>query len=221
MNCFLHVSLKYICYDDIYMGRVNVAILASGRGSNFKAILEEIKEGRCNAKINVLISDNPKAPAIAHARDNVIPVEIVEKSDFDSRAKMDLKIKEILDSHSVDLVVLAGYMLILKGKELLEAYKNKIINIHPALLPSFPGVDAQKQAFEYGVKVSGVTIHFVDSTLDAGPIIYQEAVDISECKSADEISEKILAVEHKAYAKVIDLFSKNKFRTQGRRVVKD
>ena len=109
-------------------------------------------------------------------------------------------------------------MLILKGKDLLEAYKNKIINIHPALLPSFPGVDAQKQAFEHGAKTSGVTIHFVDPGLDSGPIIYQEAVDISDCKTADEAAAKILKTEHTAYAKVVDSFSKGHYEVEGRMV---
>jgi phosphoribosylglycinamide formyltransferase-1 len=199
------------------MAKVKVAVLASGRGSNFKAILEEIKAGRCNAEIKVLITNNPEAGAIATAKQNDIPVEIVERKSFGSRAEMDDRIKELLDSYGTELVVLAGYMLILKSKNLLEAYRDKIINIHPALLPSFPGVDAQKQAFDYGVKVSGVTIHFVDESLDAGPIIYQEVVDISDCKTADETAAKILKVEHKAYAKVVDSFSRGKYMVEGRR----
>lgn len=199
------------------MAKVKVAVLASGRGSNFRAILEEIKAGRCDAEIILLITNNPDAPAIAIAKDNNIPVEIVEKSAFQDREKMDDRIKELLDRHGAELVVLAGYMLLIKGKRLLEAYKNRIINIHPALLPAFPGATAQKDAFEYGVKVSGVTIHIVDETLDAGPILYQEAVDISDCKSADETAAKILKTEHKAYAKVVDSFSKGRYVVEGRR----
>ncbi len=199
------------------MGKVRVAVLASGRGSNFRSILEEIKAGRCNAEIKVLITNNPEAPAINIAKENNIPVEIIEKKNFSTREELDDKIKEILDSYGIDLVVLAGYMLLLKGKKLLGSYQ--IINIHPALLPSFPGVDAQKQAFDYGVKVSGVTIHFVDESLDAGPIIYQKAVDISDCKTADETAAKILKTEHKAYAKVVDSFSKGKYSVEGRRVI--
>jgi len=201
------------------MARVKVAVLASGRGSNFRAILKEIQAGSCNAEIVVLISNKPEAPAIGIARENNIPVEIIEKKSFSSREEMDDKIKETLDKYGAELVVLAGYMLLIKGKSLLEAYKNKIINIHPALLPAFPGATAQKDAFEYGVKVSGVTIHFVDETLDAGPILYQEAVDISDCKSEEEVSAKILKVEHTAYAKVVDSFSKGKYIIEGRRAV--
>lgn len=199
------------------MDKVKVAVLASGRGSNFKAILDEIKAGNCNADIKVLITNNPEAPAISIAKENNIPVEILEKKNFANREELDDKIKETLDKYGVELVVLAGYMLILKGKNLLEAYRNKIINIHPALLPSFPGAAAQKDAFEYGVKLSGVTIHFVDESLDAGPIVYQEAVDISDCNSAEETADKILKTEHKAYAKVVDSFSKGKYVLEGRR----
>jgi phosphoribosylglycinamide formyltransferase-1 len=196
---------------------VKAAVLASGRGSNFKAILAEIAAGRCDASVVVLITNNPAAPAIGIAQAKGIPVEIVERNSFASRDGMDLRIKELLDKYKAGLVVLAGYMLVLKGKPLLESYRNRIINIHPALLPAFPGATAQKDAFEYGVKISGVTIHLVDETLDAGPIIYQEAVDIGECKSAEETADTILKVEHKAYAKVVDSFSKGHYVVEGRR----
>lgn len=196
---------------------VKIAVLASGRGSNFKALLDEISAGRCHAKVTVLITNNPDAKAIEIAKSNKIPVEIAERQNFGSRDEMDLRIKELLDKYNTELVVLAGYMLILKGKPLLEAYQNRIINIHPALLPSFPGVDAQKQAFEAGARVSGVTIHFVDASLDGGPIIYQEEVDISDCKSAAEVSAKLLKVEHKAYAKVVDSFSRGHYAVEGGR----
>ncbi len=197
---------------------MRLAVLASGRGSNFRAIQEQIRKGSCNAEIVVLITNNKDAPAIDTARENSIPVEIVDKNSFKTRIELDNQIKRILDSHSVDLVVLAGYMLILKSEELLNSYR--IINIHPSLLPAFPGVDAQKQAFEHGCKVSGVTIHFVDPGLDSGPIIYQEAVDISECRSADEAAAKILKTEHSAYTKAINLLS-GKYTIIGRRVVFD
>lgn len=196
---------------------VKIAVLASGRGSNFQAILDAIKAGKCDASVKVLISDNPEAKAIGRARANGIPVEIVEKKSFPTREAMDDRIKELLDRHGAELAVLAGYMRILKGKKLLEGYKNRIINIHPALLPSFPGVDAQKQAFDYGAKVSGVTIHFVDESLDAGPIILQKAVDIGDCKSAEEAAEKILKAEHEAYPMAVDMFSKGRFTVHGRR----
>ncbi len=199
--------------------KVRIAVLASGRGSNFQAIIDAVKAGTCSADIRVLITNKADAKAIERAKENGISVEIVDRKDFPSREALDERIKELLDKHGVELAVLAGYMLLLKGKKLLDSYKNKIINIHPALLPSFPGVDAQKQAFDYGAKVSGITIHFVDENLDAGPIIYQEAVDISECKTAAEAAHKILEVEHKAYPKVIDSFAKGRYALEGRRVV--
>ena len=199
------------------MGKLPIAVLASGRGSNFKAIVDEIASGRCNAEVKVLITNNPVAPAIEIAKTNKIAIEIIDKKQFKTRDELDDRIKSVLDKYGVQLVVLAGYMLLLKGKRLLEAYKNRIINIHPALLPSFPGSDAQQQAFDYGAKVSGVTIHIVDQTLDGGPLLYQEAVDISDCSTAEEVAEKILKVEHKAYAKVIDSFSKGKYVMEGRK----
>ncbi|MGV8085261.1 MAG: phosphoribosylglycinamide formyltransferase [Candidatus Bilamarchaeum sp.] len=198
--------------------KLNLAILASGRGSNFKAILEAITAGTCNAKVNVLITNNPQAPAIEIAREYGVRVEVVSRNDFQKREDLDAKIKSILDQNKTDLVALCGYMLLLKDKELLKDYKNKIINIHPSLLPSFPGSDAQEQAFDYGSKISGFTIHFVDQTLDGGAIIHQKAVDISNCKSAQEVCDLILKAEHQGYSKVIDMFSKGKFVVEGRTV---
>ncbi len=196
---------------------VKIAVLASGRGSNFRAILDAIKSGECHAECRVLVTDNPEAKAIQFAKEHGIPVEIVDKTKYAKRAELDLHIKKTLDYYGAELVVLAGYMLLIKGKEFLLAYKNKIINIHPALLPAFPGDSAQKDAFEYGTKVSGLTIHFVDETLDGGAIIYQEAVDISDCQSVEEVSQKILACEHKAYPKVIDSFARGSYVIEGRR----
>jgi phosphoribosylglycinamide formyltransferase-1 len=199
--------------------KVRIAVLASGRGSNFQAIIDAVKAGKCRAEIRVLITNKPEAKCITLAKESGIPAEVVERKDFTSREGMDKRIKELLDKYDVELVVLAGYMLLLKDKALLEAYRNRIINIHPALLPSFPGVDAQRQAFDYGAKVSGVTIHFVDENLDAGPVIYQEAVDISDCKSEEEVAERILRVEHSAYPKIVDSFARGRYTVEGRRVI--
>jgi len=196
---------------------IRISVLASGRGSNFQAIIDAIKTGKCAADIRVLITNKPDAQAIDRAKENGIPVEIVERKDFATREDMDKKIKELLDKYQTELVVLAGYMLLLKDKVLLDAYRNQIINIHPALLPSFPGVDAQEQAFDYGVKISGITIHFVDEHLDAGPILYQEAIDISDCKDAHEVSERILRIEHVAYPKIVDSFAKGRYIVDGKR----
>lgn len=196
---------------------IPIAVLSSSRGSNFKAIIEAIKKGECDAEIKVLICNNPEAGAIAIAKEHNIPVEIVDKTKYTKRSDLDEHIMKILIKNNVELVVLAGYMLLIKSKKLLEYYRGKILNIHPSLLPSFPGDSAQSDAFNYGAKVSGLTIHIVDETLDGGPILYQEAIDISQCKNADEVSTLILKHEHKAYSKVIDSFSKGKYVFQGRR----
>ncbi|MEM4272594.1 MAG: phosphoribosylglycinamide formyltransferase [Candidatus Bilamarchaeaceae archaeon] len=196
---------------------IRIAVLASGRGSNFQSIIDGIKEKEIDGRIVVLISDKADAYALTRAKENGIPTQVVLKKDFKSREEMDLRIKEILDESKVDLVVLAGYMRIITSA-LLHPYKHRIINIHPALLPSFPGVDAQKQAFEYGVRVSGCTVHFVDEGTDTGPIIEQTAVDISNCKDAHEVSEKILPFEHRTLRKVVAKFSKGRYIVEGRRV---
>lgn len=200
------------------MKKISIAVLASGRGSNFNAIIENIKKGKCNAQINVLITNKIDAPAVEIAKKNFIPVEFLDKKKFKSREEMDDHLFELLKKYSVELVVLAGYMLLIKSKKLLEFYKNRIINIHPSLLPSFAGETAQKDAFDYGCKISGLTIHFVDEGLDSGPIIYQEAVDISNCSDEFVVSQKILESEHQAYSYIIDLFSKGTFSVSGRKV---
>lgn len=195
---------------------VKIAILASGRGSNFSAIMKEISAGRCAATPIVLITNNPLAPAIEIAKKYNLPVEIVKKEDFSSREEMSDRILFLLYRYDAELVVLAGYMLLIKGK-IFTDYKNRIINIHPSFLPAFPGANAQKDAFEAGAKVSGLTIHFVDESLDGGPIIYQEKVDISDCKSADEAAAKILTREHLAYPKIVHSFSKGNYSIEGKR----
>jgi phosphoribosylglycinamide formyltransferase-1 len=196
---------------------IKIAVLASGRGSNFQSIIYGINEGEIDGEIVLLISDKRDAPALERARQNGITTRVISRKDCSSREEMNLKIKEALDAYSPDLVVLAGYMRIITD-ELLIPYRNRIINIHPALLPSFPGLDGQKQAFEYGVKVSGCTVHFVDGGCDTGPVIEQTCVDIRDCKSADEVCEKILPFEHKAMRSVVAKFSKGKFIIEGRRV---
>lgn len=184
---------------------LNICVLASGRGSNFLAIIDSIKKGECDAKISCLITDNSNAKAIEIARLNKIQAHILLRKDHSSSEDFDLVMLRILENYSVDLIVLAGYMRIIRSTELLRKYK--IINIHPSLLPKYPGAHAQKDAFLAGEKVSGLTIHLVDKTLDGGPIIFQQEVDISDCKSAGEVSSKILEFEHKAYPLVINKLS--------------
>jgi len=202
------------------MEKLPIAVLASGRGSNFQAILDAIDSGECAAEVKVFITDNPEAKAIERANTKNIPVEVIDKKEIKDREQFDLKIKKKLDEYKAGLVVLAGYMRIIKSKELLDAYKYKIINIHPSLLPAFKGTtNAQHEAYDYGCKVSGLTIHFVTDDVDGGPIIYQEAIDISGCKSGDEVAAKIIEHEHKAYPKVVDSFAKGNYVVEGKHVV--
>jgi len=202
------------------MEKTPIAVLASGRGSNFLAIAEAVKKGECAAEVKVLITDNPQAKAIDIAKANGIPAEVIDKKAFPEREKFDSEIKKTLDKYHVELVVLAGYMRIIVSKELLDAYKYRIVNIHPSLLPAFKGTThAQREAFEYGCKVSGFTIHFVTGDVDGGPIIHQKCVDISDCKSRDEVAAKIIKSEHEAYPKVVDSFAKGKYEVHGRRVI--
>lgn len=199
---------------------VNIAILASGRGSNFKALVDAVRNKEIHGEIAVLITDNPHAGAIEYANAANIPVETIDFKEFTNREDADKKIKYLLDSYGIDLVALAGYMRILRAKELFDAYRYRIINIHPSLLPAFKGsTHAQKDAFEYGCKISGLTIHFVTDDVDGGPIIYQQAVDISGCESAEDTAERILREEHNAYKKVIDSFSKGRYLIEGKKAV--
>ncbi|MCX8198005.1 MAG: phosphoribosylglycinamide formyltransferase [Candidatus Micrarchaeota archaeon] len=187
-----------------------VAVLASGRGSDFQSIIDAKARGElAGVEIVGLITDNPAAMAIKRAQDAGIPYFAIS---YSSREELDDKIKATLDSLKPDLVVLAGYMKIIKSRELLSAYRGKIINIHPSLLPKYPGAHAQRDAFEAGEKVSGYTIHFVDETLDGGPIIYQEKVDISDCKSAEEVASKILQREHVGLPKVVGMFARGEIK---------
>ncbi|MEM3399789.1 MAG: phosphoribosylglycinamide formyltransferase [Candidatus Micrarchaeia archaeon] len=200
------------------MPKIRVAVLASGRGTDFQSIIDGVERGEVNAEIVALITDNPNAKAIERAKKHKIPYFIISPKEFADRLDHDRAIRKKLDELRVDLVVLAGYMRIIKEKEFLHDYFGKIINIHPSLMPAFPGAHAQRDAFEYGAKVSGYTIHFVDESLDMGPVIYQEAVDISDCNTTDEVAAKILEREHIGLPKVVDMFSKGKFIIEGRRV---
>lgn len=197
---------------------IKVAVLASGRGSDFQAIIDGIESGAVDAKIVLLISDNAEAGAIERAQKHKIPFKVIMKENYKNRFEHDKAIWAALDEAKVDLVILAGYMRIIKDKELLKAYAGRIINIHPSLLPAFPGAHAQKDAFDHGSKISGYTIHFVDMSLDGGPILHQEAVFIGDCKTADEAAQRILDREHVGLPKIVDSFSKGRYTINGRKV---
>lgn len=195
-----------------------VGILLSGRGSNFEAIYRESTEESANFKIVTVISNKKKARGLERARELGIPAYYIAPRKYESREDYESAIVDILNEHQCRLVCLAGYMRLV-GERLLQDFPNRIMNIHPALLPAFPGLDAQKQALEYGAKVSGCTVHFVDGGMDTGPIILQTPVPIEEGDDEETLSQRILTQEHRLYSKAISLFFSNKLKIQGRRVI--
>lgn len=196
---------------------LKLGVLASGRGSNFQSIIDEIEAGSLNASINLLITDNPDAYAIERAKKQSIKYLYLNPHDFKSKNDFDTRIAKELVKRDVDLVILAGFMRIV-GKPLIEAFPNRIMNIHPALLPAFPGLHSQKQAVDYGVRVSGCTVHFVDEGMDTGPIIIQAAVVVSPDDTEDTLSERILRLEHKIFPYAIRLYSEGRLYADGRTI---
>jgi phosphoribosylglycinamide formyltransferase-1 len=197
--------------------RLTLGVLASGRGSNFQSIIDSIDSGYINAKIEVLITDNPAAYAIKRANKHNIEALIIKPGDFPDKREYYSHIADELKKRGVKLVILAGFMRVV-GRDLINQYPNKIMNIHPALLPSFPGLHGQKQAVDYGVKISGCTVHFVDEGVDTGPIIVQAAVPVYHDDTEDTLSERILSQEHKVFPYAIKLYSEGKISIDGRKV---
>lgn len=196
-----------------------IGVLVSGRGSNLEAILSHIKEGKLDAEVVAVVSDREDARALSVAKDYGVDgfyIPCVEKKTV-LLGESEREYIKILKEKGVKLVVLAGFMRILK-KPFLDAFKGRIMNVHPALLPSFPGLKAQKQALEYGSKISGCTVHFIDEGVDTGPIILQEAVSVYDNDSVDSISQRILKHEHEMYSKAIQLFAEGRLKVEGRRV---
>jgi phosphoribosylglycinamide formyltransferase-1 len=196
----------------------NIGILASGSGTNMEAIARAIDDGEVPARIAVVISDNPDAFALERARRRGIPTMVILPSDYPDRASYDHAVTATLRDEEVDLVVLAGYMK-LAGKELVAEFRGRMMNIHPALLPSFPGTHGVGDALEYGVKVSGVTVHFVDEGLDTGPVIAQEAVPVEEGDDAESLHNRIHQAEYRVYPRAIRLFAEGRLVIEGRKVV--
>jgi phosphoribosylglycinamide formyltransferase 1 len=194
-----------------------LGILLSGRGSNFQAIADAIDSGRLDAEIAAVISNRPDAPGIEAARERGLKAQVIASKGQDREIYDRLLVTE-LRNHGVELICLAGYMRILSGFFIRE-FPHRILNIHPSLLPAFPGLDAQHQAIEHGVKFSGCTVHFVDEGLDSGPIISQAIVPVLDGDDADSLSARILAEEHRIYPEAIGLVLSGKFRIEGRRVI--
>ena len=195
-----------------------IGILISGRGSNMLALAEAIAAGRVpDAEIVVVISDHADAPGLGLASERGIETLCVERRGR-SRAEHDRETMAALRERRVELVCLAGYMRLLSA-EFIEAFRHRILNIHPSLLPAFPGLDAQRQAIEHGVKWTGCTVHFVDETLDGGPIVAQAAVPVLDDDTVERLSARILAEEHKLYAAALALVTSGRYEIRGRRVV--
>lgn len=196
---------------------VKMAVLVSGNGSNLQAIIDHIETGGLNARIVCVISNKPDAFALTRAEKHGIPTVIHENSGYASRQEYDTALVEILREHGTELVVLAGYMRILTSVA-VDAFPNSIMNIHPALLPSFPGLHAQQQALDYGVRFSGCTVHFVDTGTDTGPIILQAAVPVEQDDTEETLSVRIQKEEHRAFPEAIRLFCEGKISVHGRQV---
>lgn len=195
-----------------------IAVLISGRGSNLQSIIDAIGAGTLDATIAVVLSNRVDAPGLQRARDAGIEAVWLNPRDYADREAYDRAIVAILRAHNVDLVCLAGFMRLV-GVPLLDAFPDRILNIHPSLLPSFPGLNAQHQAFDHGVKVSGATVHLVDRDLDAGPIVLQAAVPVRDDDTVDTLSARILVEEHRLYPEAIRLILVGGWRIEGRRLV--
>jgi phosphoribosylglycinamide formyltransferase-1 len=194
-----------------------LGILLSGRGSNFEAIANSIAEGRLQAEIALVISNRPDAQGLMTARKRGLPAICLPSKGIE-REKYDQALVAELGQADVELVCLAGYMRLL-SREFIRAYEGRILNIHPSLLPAFPGLDAQRQALEHGVKITGCTVHFVDENLDAGPIIAQAAVPVFDDDTVESLSARILAEEHRIYTEALRTVVEGNYRVEERRII--
>lgn len=201
---------------------LRVAVLASGRGSNLQAVIDAIEAGHIHAKIVAVISNKQDAVALERARKHGVPDIFVDPKPFagrpDAREAYDHALLDVLSKHDAELVLLAGYMKIVTAV-LVNAYANRMMNIHPSLLPSFPGLDVQKKAIEWGCKLAGCTVHIVTEGVDEGPIILQAAVPILDHDTPETLAARILVQEHKIYPRAVQLFAEGRLRVEGRRVL--
>lgn len=198
-------------------GAPRFGILISGRGSNMVALVEAARRGAIPAAPAIVIANEPTAAGLEKARDLGVPTAVVDHREAPSRAAHERALVEVLRRHDVQLVCLAGYMRLL-GADFLAAFPGRVLNIHPSLLPSFPGLEATEQAVAHGVRVSGCTVHFVDAGLDQGPIVLQTAVDVRSEDTPSQLARRILAEEHRLYAEAVRLFFEGRLRVDGRRV---
>jgi phosphoribosylglycinamide formyltransferase 1 len=194
-----------------------VGVLVSGRGSNLQALLEAARAGRLGGEIAVVVSNVPTAPALDKARAAGVPAVVCDHRG-QPREEHDRKVLRVLQEHGVELVCLAGYMRLL-STPFLSALPHRVMNVHPSLLPAFPGLDAQRKAWEHGVKVSGATVHLVEEALDAGPIVMQEAVEVRPGDTPETLAARILEAEHRLYPPAVRLLLSGRWRLEGRRLV--
>src|SRR5271167_278203 len=196
-----------------------IGVLLSGRGSNFEALAESIDAGRIpNAEITMVISNKPEAPGLERAKARGIRARAIPSKGLEREA-YDRQVVAVLQESKVDLVCLAGYMRLL-SPYFVASFPQRILNIHPSLLPSFPGLESQKQALEYGVTIAGCSVHFVDENLDAGPIIQQAAVPVEDADDEDTLAERILQEEHRIYTEAVKFILEENYRIEGRRVLR-
>jgi phosphoribosylglycinamide formyltransferase 1 len=193
-----------------------IGVLISGRGSNLQALIDAVADGRLNARIAVVISNQPQAGGLERARAAHIETVVISHRDYASRDAFDAALVDVLKTRGIQLVCLAGFMRLI-GQPMLDAFPNAIVNIHPSLLPAFPGVDAQAQALAHGVKISGVTVHFVNKDLDGGPIIVQRPVPVLDDDTTERLAARILEQEHRAYPEAVQMVLDGGWRIAGRR----
>ena len=196
---------------------MNIAIFCSGNGTNFQAIVDSAEAGDIKARIALMVCDNPEAYAIKRAKNAGIQTLVLKRKDFKDREAFEDEIVKNLEKEKITLIVLAGYMKMLTPK-FIQRYKNRILNIHPALLPSFAGTRGIEDAMECGAKVTGPTVHFVDEGMDTGPIILQKALEIKEGDTKETLAERIHKLEHQIYPEAIKLFVEGKLKVEGRKV---
>jgi phosphoribosylglycinamide formyltransferase-1 len=194
-----------------------LGVLASGRGSNLQAILDATDAGRCPARVAVVVSDRKDAPALERARRARLRAVHLDPRAYPDRVAFDAAIADVFDADGVELICLAGYMRVLSA-EFVRRYRTRILNVHPALLPAFRGLDAQRQALQYGVKVTGATVHFVDEGVDTGPIVLQATVPVLDDDTEATLAARILAEEHRLYPEAIRLYAEGRLEVSGRRV---
>jgi phosphoribosylglycinamide formyltransferase 1 len=199
---------------------ISLGVLISGSGSNLQAIIDAIEAQELDAKIQVVLSNRADAYGLVRAKKHGIPVEVLDHKSFPSREAFDQAVVNILRDREVELVVLAGFMRLL-SPVLVRAYSNRIMNIHPALLPAFPGLHVQKKAVEHGVRFSGCTVHFVNEACDEGPIIIQAVVPVFPDDTEETLAGRILKQEHRIYPRAIQLYSEGRLHVEGRRVLVD